>query len=674
MTARGDGGSCAAFERFVRATVAAGVACLTALLLALCAASLPAHAAGTPVAASPTGAKAPEQPDQPRLPSFTGRTLDGKSLSTASFSGKRLILLCFNPGVEQATAYAQALAKVAAERSRYNFALAGVAMGLDPANARAFAAKLGLDFPIFDDSDAGIMERLGLQSPLTLLGTDAEGRVGLAMVAYEHEPALPAAAVEARVREYLRLPRTGAAASGELDQQPKAPPFEAERMSASERFRLSDLSGKPVALTFFLPTCPHCRDALRFFKGELARIPEKNRPVLVGVSIDSRVGAVEETLKTEKLDFFPVLKDPDRAIAAAYGAFAGVPDIVLIDASGRIAYRRVGWAEKRDPKLMRMRLAALAGTEVPMQLEADGFSGNDACAVCHPKETATWRFTDHSLAFDTLVTRGADRDPKCINCHVVGFGERGGYSEAGREKHLENVGCESCHGAGGGHLTTARSKTTAATTAADYRLACKRCHDAEHSLGFDYETFLPKISHAAIATLGDAEREKLIAGRGSARELLPTGSGIAGSSACKRCHEREYAVWSRSAHARSVESLRNKRKETRPECLRCHVTGYGRPGGFPEGAPVHEHEDLARVGCESCHGPGAQHVKDDGKHLGDIVKLGDKCDSCVILHICGGCHDDANDPGFRFSVTRKIDSQRHGPAREEAISKTRTAD
>ena len=95
--------------------------------------------------------------------------------------------------------------------------------------------------------------------------------------------------------------------------------------------------------------------------------------------------------------------------------------------------------------------------------------------------------------------------------------------------------------------------------------------------------FLPKISHAAIAALGDAEREKLVAGRGRPRDLLPTSSGIVGSSACKTCHEREYAVWSRSAHARSVESLRKERKEDEAECLRCHVTGYGRPGGFPDG-------------------------------------------------------------------------------------------
>ena len=637
-----------------------------ALLVALCLGVFPARAAAAAATTGPSGTQQPQDADAPPLPSFEGHTLDGKPLSSSSFAGKRLILLCFNPGVEQSTAYAQALASVAAERGRYNFAIAAVAMGLDPARARAFAAKLGLDFPIFDDSDADIAVRLGLQTPLALIGTDGKGRVGLAMFGAEQESSLPAGVIEARIREYLRLPAAAAVASGKLDQRPLAPRFEADRLGAGEdRFRLADLSGKPVVLVFFLSTCSHCQDALRFFKNALAEIPEKNRPVLVGVATDSHESEIKPTLEAEKLDFFPVLRDPDREIATAYGASARVPDILMIDATGRIAYRRQGWNQDHDPKVMRMRVAALAGLEVPMLLEPDGFSGNDACAVCHTTEAATWRFTDHSLAFDSLLTRDEDHDPKCVGCHVVGFGEQGGYSEARHQEHLENVGCESCHGRGGGHPASG-SKAAAATP--DYRAACLHCHDTTHSLGFDFETFRPKISHLAIAALGDPERQKLVAGRDRPRDLLPTSSAVIGSAACKRCHEREYDIWSRSAHARSVESLRSKSAEDRPQCVRCHVTAYARPGGFPDGGRVRSNEDLARVGCESCHGPGAEHVKDEGKHPQGIVKLGDKCDSCVILQICGTCHDDANDAGFRFDVARKIELQHHGPAREAAAA------
>jgi hypothetical protein len=133
-----------------------------------------------------------------------------------------------------------------------------------------------------------------------------------------------------------------------------------------------------------------------------------------------------------------------------------------------------------------------------------------------------------------------------------------------------------------------------------------------------------------------------------------------GSGACRSCHEAEYATWAAQPHARAVASLEAKGEASNADCLRCHVTGLGRPGGFPKGGAAAEHPDLAAVGCESCHGPGGEHVKEGARRTGTIVSLGDKCDSCVILQLCGACHDESNDPGFEFAVEAKIDRQRHG--------------
>ncbi len=109
-----------------------------------------------------------------------------------------------------------------------------------------------------------------------------------------------------------------------------------------------------------------------------------------------------------------------------------------------------------------------------------------------------------------------------------------------------------------------------------------------------------------------------------------------------------------------METLSKAGESSNADCLTCHTTAYGRPGGFPAAEAAESHADLARVGCESCHGPGSEHVKDGSDRIGSIVSLADKCDSCVILQICGGCHDDANDPGFEFEVLDKIEAQRHG--------------
>ena len=61
-------------------------------------------------------------------------------------------------------------------------------------------------------------------------------------------------------------------------------------------------------------------------------------------------------------------------------------------------------------------------------------------------------------------------------------------------------------------------------------------------------------------------------------------------------------------------------------------------------------------------------MKEGSPKVGTIVSLGDKCDSCVILQICGSCHDAANDPGFEFQVKKKIEAQKHG-TKEPAAGK-----
>jgi hypothetical protein len=104
------------------------------------------------------------------------------------------------------------------------------------------------------------------------------------------------------------------------------------------------------------------------------------------------------------------------------------------------------------------------------------------------------------------------------------------------------------------------------------------------------------------------------------------------------------------------------------ECLACHTTGFGRPGGFPKAGTIQSSPGLAEVGCESCHGPGGKHIGEDAPRIGTTVSLGDKCNSCVILQICGACHDAENDAGFEFKVQEKIDKIRHGTTKPGEIA------
>ncbi|MCL4684096.1 redoxin domain-containing protein [Myxococcota bacterium] len=622
-------------------------------------AAVAADPAPPPRAAPPPQVKRQERP----LPAFEGVTLDGAPFSVSDLLGKRALLFFFDPDASEAGSAAEAVRRIAGLRAGHNFDVLGIALSATSERARAFAKEHDLDFRILDDPTAAIAGRIGLRAPVALIGTDAEGYVTSASFAPPPDVADATAILESQLREALRLPATQTSLEPTLGVRPEAPGFRAERLEGGEPFDLAALRGQPVVLIFFLYTCPHCHHALEFLKSELPKIPEDQRPRLIGVSVGGSPTAVSDALRAEGLDFFPVLLDLDGALRSAYGVFAGVPEIFVIDATGAIVSRIQGWRDDRDPALLRMRLARISGQPVPMLLHSTGYSGSETCGICHEQEHETWLLSSHAHAFDTLVRHGADANPECVSCHVVGFGNPGGYTISPRTPDLENVGCENCHGRGGPHLSPGF------VAASNYEPVCATCHDQKHSLGFEIASFLPKVSHAANAELASLPLEKrraLLAERAGPRSgLLPTNARYVGSDACRSCHEQEFTTWAASPHGNSLASLEAKGEAGNAACQRCHVTALGLPGGFPSpssgaAATPAEHPDLARVGCESCHGPGGSHIGEGAPRIGTIVSLGDKCDSCVILQICGTCHDSDNDPGFEFAVQEKIERQKHG--------------
>jgi peroxiredoxin len=591
-------------------------------------------------------------PGERPLPGFEGRTLAGTRLSMSSLIGKRVMLFFFNPEEKQAETVARAVADVSTQARRNNLNIVGVGVGSTTSKVRSFAKRFSLDFPIIDDSDARITNTLRIPGPLLIIGADAEGYVTFVLPGFNTTTPDAEQTIAKQIRESLRIGEP--IGGGELLAYPKAPLFESQDIDGRP-FTLADFEGRPKVVIFFLHTCPHCHHALAFFKEQLAKLPEDKRPALVAISLQNRPSAVRIAMTEEGLDFFKPVMDIGQEVSTLYGVRGGVPDISMVDAQGQIIYRIQGWRDDRDPPLMRMYLARIAGEPVPMLLARKGYTGNDSCVVCHELEAATWELTSHATAFDTLVTHGQERDPECVSCHVVGFDEVGGFSMTRPTPHFEDVGCESCHGRGGPHISP-----DFIDKEIGYAAVCQQCHDTKHSLGFDYDKFRPLISHTGIAALTPEERMKRYAGGGSLRKLLPEDSSYVGSDACQSCHTAEYETWAKSPHGHSLASLERTNQQNDRPCLECHTTAFGKPGGFPDGGDVALHGDLARVGCESCHGPGGDHVAEGATRLGNILSLGDKCDSCVILQICGSCHDEANDADFEFQVEEHIERQRHG--------------
>ena len=121
------------------------------------------------------------------------------------------------------------------------------------------------------------------------------------------------------------------------------------------------------------------------------------------------------------------------------------------------------------------------------------------------------------------------------------------------------------------------------------------------------------------------------------RQEAPYAAGgtYVGPTACGECHANATAVWKDSRHAHALESLVERNHEFDPDCLVCHTTGFPYVGGYQS----HEQTpDLSFVSCESCHGPGSNHVDDPGAGYG-VLQTPD---------FCLTCHDVSNSPQFEF--------------------------
>jgi hypothetical protein len=139
-----------------------------------------------------------------------------------------------------------------------------------------------------------------------------------------------------------------------------------------------------------------------------------------------------------------------------------------------------------------------------------------------------------------------------------------------------------------------------------------------------------------------------------------------GSNNCKKCHIKQWKSWSETKMANAFETLRpgvvaerktelgldpEKDYTTDESCVRCHVTGYGKEGGF---SSIDATPDLVGVGCEMCHGAGGTYTQDGYMTLAnkefkraDLVAVG-------LIHpvdeaVCTQCHNqDVPIPDYSF--------------------------
>jgi len=145
------------------------------------------------------------------------------------------------------------------------------------------------------------------------------------------------------------------------------------------------------------------------------------------------------------------------------------------------------------------------------------YVGVKGCKACHMSskrgaQFKVWEKSRHAQAYETLAsdkakemvaTKGIENpqeSPKCLKCHVTGYGADASLFEATYKKE-DGVGCEACHGAGKEYKNMKIMKDLEEAKAKGLIIpdeqVCKKCHNEESPsfAGFNYEEGKAEIAH-----------------------------------------------------------------------------------------------------------------------------------------------------------------------------------
>lgn len=133
---------------------------------------------------------------------------------------------------------------------------------------------------------------------------------------------------------------------------------------------------------------------------------------------------------------------------------------------------------------------------------------------------------------------------------------------------------------------------------------------------------ITRTARIALALSASASLGVLFAAGSDPARSLPAENKYIGADKCKSCHGAadsgdQYSAWKGMDHAKAFEALASEEAkkiaaekgiadpQKSDDCVRCHVTAFG----VPEDQIKKGFERTHGVQCESCHGPGEQHMK-----------------------------------------------------------------
>jgi len=185
------------------------------------------------------------------------------------------------------------------------------------------------------------------------------------------------------------------------------------------------------------------------------------------------------------------------------------------------------------------------------------------------------------------------------------------------------------------------------------------------ALGESYETPKGQEKNNPILSLLEAYTQevkrdnyldKYVRQKHSVQLAFPNATYV-GSAKCKSCHPQEFKIWEKSGHSHALLALETaKRPALRQydgECVVCHVVGLQYESGYRNGKDTPHLKD---VGCESCHGPGSEHIKNkNNAKLHALMNPGkrqpnetEQQHKLRVDQMCQKCHDTDNDVHWDF--------------------------
>jgi hypothetical protein len=128
---------------------------------------------------------------------------------------------------------------------------------------------------------------------------------------------------------------------------------------------------------------------------------------------------------------------------------------------------------------------------------------------------------------------------------------------------------------------------------------------------------------------------------GKQRRAKKALAGYKGTQTCKSCHIEQYDNWQATPHAKAYETLVAKSQQFNVDCLPCHVTGIDIDKGH---LALSLPQDLLKVGCENCHGPGQDHAATPEQS--NLLTPSST--------VCLKCHTDDHDDDFDYKRDRQL--------------------